>query len=581
MRIDVHTHVFTLYSILSREAVRVITQRLEYRGVPKPLADAVGDLLYEQLDRPEYLDEVRLLERLIHRFMGVPSLSEAARARLRGTPFELGMDSSLDDVVVRRASEFITSALDAVEAEGLVDTVVDVIQTLRQSMKPTITDVADDLLAHMERDDVMVALMMDIFGAPELEQDRRRYLAQIEGTAEAALQRPGRILPFFGLHPERPGHFDELRRAVEEKGFVGVKLYPSLGYSVDSPEMRRVYTYCLERELPVLLHCGHGGFFRTREAIELCNPIQWTDVLRDFEGLRVCFAHFGGWEALGRRHCLGENWPPPEQPDARPEDNWGRTILEFMKRYPGVYTDLAKHVAMFEPEHESQFDTYFKTLRELVADPEVGPRILFGTDAWLLRLDMPFERYWTLWREGAGTAWDAITVEGPRRFVGLEGDDPAGWRANIRNFVRHMAAHRDDVGDAPAAWLARAVAEPFHVRRDPPDWDFHRQAVRDTYQFLGQFLSARQAEEGYLANRTRRLRDLPYYDPADPNFGGRCRDMARRFVDFAEQGMGFRGAHDFASAVEVFIDVFREGRMRFCEVAVTLNQIIDYPDVIA
>lgn len=50
MRIDIHTHVFTLHSILSREAIRVITQRLEDTGfVPDVLAEAIGSMLHEQL----------------------------------------------------------------------------------------------------------------------------------------------------------------------------------------------------------------------------------------------------------------------------------------------------------------------------------------------------------------------------------------------------------------------------------------------------------------------------------------------------------------------------------------------------
>ena len=34
MRVDVHTHIFTLRAILNREAIRVIGQRLRDKNVP-------------------------------------------------------------------------------------------------------------------------------------------------------------------------------------------------------------------------------------------------------------------------------------------------------------------------------------------------------------------------------------------------------------------------------------------------------------------------------------------------------------------------------------------------------------------
>lgn len=579
MRIDTHTHVFTLNAILSREAIRVITQRLEDTfGVPHRLAEVIGDVLDDYLNKPEYLDERLLLKKILQKLMSMTGLDDVVRAKLAGHPFLEQVAGELDDLGVEALSDIITNVLDGYDG-GKADKILDVLQTLRQAMKPTITDVAADLLEPMDDDGVIVTLMMDIFAAPESGKDRRRYLGQIDGTAEAALQFPGRLLPFFGVHPDRPGHLDELKRAVETKGFVGVKLYPSLGYSVDSDPMRKVYDYCLSMDLPVLLHCGHGGFYRKTEAIELCNPGQWTDVLADYPGLRVCFAHFGGWEALGMRHCFNENWPPPENPDAEPKDNWGKQIYDFMVRYPNVYTDLAKHVAMFDDAGHAR--TYFDTMRELIGSNAIGNRILFGTDAWLLRLDMPFKSYWQLWKDHAGSAWDAITVDGPKAFLGFEGPAPSDWRANLRRYVAHMEEQRQHVGRQPAPWLAQAVAAPFTSDRDPPDWNRRTQAVRDTYQFLGAYLTRSQKDAGFVVNRTRRLRDLTYFDPADPQFHGRCRDLARRLVDFADQGLGHRDDHDFASCVEVFIGMFTQGDARLCDVAMTLNTVIAYPEMIA
>lgn len=581
MRIDVHTHIFTLRTILSLEAVKVITQRLRDREKPKLpdfLVDAVERLLDDLLDKPRYLDERHLLRLLIQKLTGVQSFNALLAGQLPGGPLSVQLGGDLDALGVDALRALLRKVGEAQGGEEVGKSIMDVVETLRASMQPTITHVADDILRHMGEDDVMVALMMDIFGAPESERDRRNYLAQINGTAEAALQRPGRILPFFGVHPDRPGHLDELRKAVRTKGFVGVKLYPSLDYAVDSEEMKAVYRFCVEAHLPVLLHCGHGGFYRTKDAIDQCDPDHWKGILEsaEFKDLRVCFAHFGGWEALGMRHALDENWPPGTDPDG----NWGKKIYDYMVKYPDrVFTDLAYHTEQFlDPQHQQ---TYFDTLQELLDDPKIGPRILYGTDAWLLRLDMTPEAYWDLWKGAAGGTLDAITRVGPRRFLGFPDDDQGALRPNLENFVRHMQANRARLGKSPAGWLRDRLEGPATADRDPPEWDFTKLAVRDTYQFLGQFLSDRQRAQGYRQNRFLKLKELPYHDPRDPNFGGRCRDLARRFIDFADQDLTYAGGHSFGSAVDLFVDVFKDGEMTFAQVALALDSVIRYPEPLA
>jgi len=277
LRVDIHTHVFTIHSILSREAIRIITQRLEDTGfVPDVLAEAIGSLLHDQLERPEYLDEGRLLRKLLQKLTGIDSFNELLEKQFSNDLISIQLGEDLDDLAVDALSDIITRVLDAYPGGGVPWKILDVIEALRLSMQATITDVANDLLRHMDDDGVIVSLMMDIFAAPESASDRKRHMSQIDGAAEAALQRPGRILPFFGVHPERPGHLEELKNAVENKGFVGVKLDLSLGDSVDSEEMRLVYEYSIEEDLPVLLHCGHGGSYRSEDQVQLCDPAQWT-----------------------------------------------------------------------------------------------------------------------------------------------------------------------------------------------------------------------------------------------------------------------------------------------------------------
>lgn len=576
LRIDAHAHIFTLRSVLSSETVRVMTQRLRDKQVPSVLVDAIEEFLIDQLKKPELFDECELLKALFTKLLKKAGIRAAIPTSFTLGSVNFSVDTRLDDWSAERLSDLITKTVDNYAGGGLTETILNVLAALRQSMRHTITDVADDILAAMKSgnsgdDCVIVGLMLDVFGANESTTDRATYLSQINGTAEAALQRPGRILPFFGVHPDRPGHLQELKAAVTSKGFVGVKLYPSLDYKVDSPAMRNVYAYCMEADLPVVLHCSHGGFYRTQQAINQCDPEQWEAVLADFPQLRVCFAHFGGWEGIAQLKHLNLTNPPAQ-------DNWARKIYLYMQRYPNVFTDLAYHMQMFEKPEDGL--VYFKNLRELLADPIVGHRVMYGTDAWLLRLDMAFDQYVASWKSGAAGGYDTISSIAPQSFLGFAGR-PGNWRENIRRFVDFMRDNRTRFGSEPASWLAEALSAPYAVDRDHPSWDFRRMAVRDTYQFLGQFLSTAQKKRGYRANRLLPLRELSYFDKKNPNFQGACRHMARTFIDFADTDVGYSTGYDFNSVVDQFERMFREGTLTLCDVAMTLDTVLDYSEKIA
>jgi predicted TIM-barrel fold metal-dependent hydrolase len=435
----------------------------------------------------------------------------------------------------------------------------------------------------MDPDDVIVALMMDIYHGPESARDRRSYRRHILETAEAALQRPGRILPFFGVHPDRPSHFDSLVQAVEQRGFVGVKLYPSLGYSVDSPPMRRVYDYCVDMELPVLLHCGHGGFYRDEQKRQLCDPAQWDSVLKHRaykDKLKVCFAHFGGWEALARRNALDENFPlRPGQPKS---ENWALKIRDYLLKYPSVYTDLAKHVGMFADPADTKM--YFETALELIDASGIGERILYGTDAWLLRLDMPFDRYRDLWSQAAAATdpslLERLSTAGSKDFLGLPAGPGAQPKKNIERFVAYMGANRLRVGAQPARWLRDAVGEDFLVDRDAPMWSRKSLPARLTYAFLGDMLSARDKKADWRAAGNIRLERLEYYDERAPDFGADCRALARQLVAvMKKRPERFAPGNDEDSVFLHFTSIFGDGDLRLCDVAAALDTAYEFPEV--
>jgi predicted TIM-barrel fold metal-dependent hydrolase len=575
MYINTHTHVFTLRTVLNRESLRVMTQRLRDHRTPPLIVDAVFRVLDRLLDRPDLLDERELLARLLSELRQVSGFDRFLAERLQGLPVQVVlegeglMELKLD--TLRQALDEVSTALSDPEEKAMRP--FDIVETLRLAMGSTITQVADALLEEMGPDDGMVALMMDIRGDEEPERDRQNFLRQLRGTREAALQRPGRVIPFFAVHPGRPDHFQLMEEAIGEGAFAGIKLYPSLGYPVDSPELRRVYAFCVEADVPVLLHCSHGGFYRKREFVDYCDPSHWRELLDgELAELRVCFAHFGGWESLGRSGGLDEG-------------TWGHTILTLMKERPHVFTDLAFHTdQMRDPEDEA---CYFRTLGSLLADDHLRSRILFGSDSWLLRMEMTEGVFWRYYRERMSPAdFRAIASEAPRAFLGFPEAGSRGERGAIRaNLQRHLdflVRHREAVGAEPASWVLELTGESFQVNREPADWGRRRVPARCVWAAMHRYLTGAQRNGGYAGARDLRLKELRYFRPRDPNFAGQiCLGLARDLAGFcADQGGEFAPGWELDAAIGRLQGVLRRGERRLVEVAGLLDRIYDFEEAL-
>jgi predicted TIM-barrel fold metal-dependent hydrolase len=570
MRVNIHSHIFTLGTVLSTEAIRVITQRLRDRGVRDFIVDALEQLLVDLLDKPEHLDERELLARLFRKLSGIDDFGAFVGGLVSIPDVDLVLTGRN---IENLPADALQSALDHVSSlilqeDGPGKSPMDIVQTLRVAMRSTITEVADTLLDQMDRDDAIVALMMDIHDPKDPPRDRDNFLRQVAGTAEAAVQRPGRVLPFFGVHPERVDHFELMDDAIQRRGFLGVKLYPSLGYEVDHPKLLAVYDYCLEHDVPVLLHCGHGGFYKKKDFIDYCDPSHWKPILvGDRADLRVCFAHFGGWQSLGT-------------PEGLDPGTWGHTIHELMLERANVFTDLAYHTdQMKAPALEAH---YFAKLADLLRDAHLQRRILFGTDSWLLRLDMSDTAYWTRFRNRMGDVdFDKIASLAPRSFLGFPEAPGAAMKANLRRYVDYMTSKRGSVGAEPAAWLAEAVGEAFKTDRDRAHWDWSRHAVKCTHQWFHAKMSGAQKAKGYPLHRTLRLEQLEYFRPRDPNFALICQGEARDFLAFSlkmQGAKGFRGKHDKNTAVADFNAMLMKGDKTLADVAAMLDARIAFAE---
>lgn len=106
--------------------------------------------------------------------------------------------------------------------------------------------------------------------------------------------------------------FDVVRAAVVDHGFIGVKLYPPAGFKPLDNEalpkdhflprdtrrlvdlaLRRLYRWCEEQSVPLLVHTGSSNLFDT-DFEEYARPDNWRPVFKLYPSLRILLGHFGG-----------------------------------------------------------------------------------------------------------------------------------------------------------------------------------------------------------------------------------------------------------------------------------------------
>ncbi len=105
-------------------------------------------------------------------------------------------------------------------------------------------------------------------------RDKKVYEGTISMLSRVAARYPAQIWPLVPFDPRRPDGLDYVKRAIEEQGFVGVKLYSRCGWmplrnrelygdkigaKLDS-RLEKFYEYLIENDLPVLNHTSPTGF---------------------------------------------------------------------------------------------------------------------------------------------------------------------------------------------------------------------------------------------------------------------------------------------------------------------------------
>jgi uncharacterized protein len=330
---------------------------------------------------------------------------------------------------------------------------------------------------------IYVPLMMDMTHEPrkwslkELGREKiMTFEKQVEQNKNAILNNPGRILPFLAADPrtiERKG-FENFMKIYRDNGFIGMKVYPPLGYEPSHPVLIKLYKECIKENIPVTTHCCYGGSYSTSkkdlngnklktddDRLEywgnMPNPDKWFDMMDDYDlqDLKLNFGHFGG-DGIGR-NLRPEIFEKVEkkQKQAQIEIKWRKSILKGLKdsKYPNLYTDVSFHPRM---EYESK--AYFNQLKGYLANKKLRKHIMFGTDWWMSSFVLKQSAYLINFIKGAQTAQfsqseiDHLLLENAKSFLGL--DKPNEKGGPFKNYLDFL--ERNNKLDELPLWFREA-----------------------------------------------------------------------------------------------------------------------------
>jgi predicted TIM-barrel fold metal-dependent hydrolase len=157
-----------------------------------------------------------------------------------------------------------------------------------------------------------------------------------------------RFVVFAGIDPRRENKgFDLFRKGIEEYNFRGLKLYPPMGFSMESNELLAYFEYCEHYKLPILIHTGPS---QENLKNEYANPLFIKPLAEKYKRIIFILAHAGY--------------------------NLNNDLVKLIKKTNNVYID----VAGFQSKYPKIDDQMIRDLSILFNEEKINSKVLFGTD---------------------------------------------------------------------------------------------------------------------------------------------------------------------------------------------------------
>jgi predicted TIM-barrel fold metal-dependent hydrolase len=135
---------------------------------------------------------------------------------------------------------------------------------------------------------------------------------------EATQRFPGRILGYAHVNPGyRSEALDEVRRCIEDRNFIGVKLYND--YVVSEPVVWPLIELAIELRIPVLHHAGHATWLPSPQP-RISDGAAFAAIAKRYPEAMIVCAHI----------CGGGDW------------EWQ---IKALRNSPSIYLDTSGSVA--------------------------------------------------------------------------------------------------------------------------------------------------------------------------------------------------------------------------------------------
>jgi predicted TIM-barrel fold metal-dependent hydrolase len=260
------------------------------------------------------------------------------------------------------------------------------------------------------------------------------------------------VHPFVGFDPRsevrsRKVHdvvsaLDVVHLAIEKYGFIGVKLYPPMGFRPirnDDPEVDAVlealYTWCEAQDVPITVHCNASNA-ALPDYLAFSEPGSWAEVLDKHEGLRLNLGHFGGARVTDDPHDPGSPWPGE--------------IAALASRHAHLYADTGDH----RIDDPAISKAYLRRLTTLfspgTATAAMRDRLMYGSDWYMLALLPSWGQFLTAYR---GLYEAAFGKAATGRFMGEAALEFLGFTDATSSNRGRLMARYEDVGVTTPAWL--------------------------------------------------------------------------------------------------------------------------------
>ena len=96
--------------------------------------------------------------------------------------------------------------------------------------------------------------------------------------------------------------------------------------------------------------------------------------------------------------------------------NWSELIIDLMKKYDNLYTDISYSLADFKNETiNKRVLNWLNTKDDL--DKELGHRVLFGTDFYMTEQETKEAELYNIARETLGKWYPVLTKENSLKFI--------------------------------------------------------------------------------------------------------------------------------------------------------------------